>query len=103
MLRVVTLSSRRAASLPLMMYFIKGDTSISAAALRIAQYSRSIVCSYDPTTKYPAHLRQFCGWHNADVRSWKGVLRNCCIHSPNSDEPKPNRLTAKIAKRAKIF
>src|SRR5258706_845232 len=65
--------SRRLASLPLIMYFINGVTSINAAALRIAQYSRSKVNSYEPTTIYPAQRRQFCGRHRFEVRSWNGV------------------------------
>src|SRR5512138_1963230 len=84
MSRVVTRCSSAAASLPVIMYLISGVTSISAAALRIAQYSRSSTCSYEPATKYPAHLRQLRGWHRAEVRSWKGVVLSWSMDLPGS-------------------
>src|SRR6266545_3413584 len=81
MSRVTTRFNKRHASFPLIMYFINGETSINAAELRIAQYLRSSVSSYDPATRYPAHRRQFWGRQSFEVRSWKGVCRSWSICS----------------------
>ncbi|MCK7526823.1 MAG: hypothetical protein MZV64_59110 [Ignavibacteriales bacterium] len=44
-------------------------------ALRIAQYSRSRPRLVGARRRCsPPSVRQFCGWHSADVRSWKGVV-----------------------------
>ena len=56
-LRVTIRSSRRAASRPPIRYLWSGDTSISAAALRIAAYSRSGCGSYALATWCPAQRR----------------------------------------------
>src|SRR5512144_2984378 len=73
MSRGVNRCSSRAASGPSSVYFISGETSISAAWLRIAQYSRSRPRSYEPTALWPAQRRQLCGGHSAAVRLWNGV------------------------------
>ena len=71
--RVTMRSTSRVASLPLTRYLNSGETSISAAALRIALYSRSWWTSYELTAKYPAQSRQLMLSQRADVRGWKQV------------------------------
>jgi hypothetical protein len=55
------------------MYLCSGDTSSSAAELRIAWYSRSWRSSYELAATCPAQRRQAWLTQSADVRGWKGV------------------------------
>ena len=71
--RVTMRSTSRVASLPLTRYLNSGETSMRAAALRIALYSRSWWTSYELTAKYPAQSRQLMLSQRADVRGWKQV------------------------------
>ena len=48
--------------------------SSSAAALRIAWYSRSWESSYELATTYPAQRRQAWLAHSGAVRAWNGVV-----------------------------
>src|SRR5213594_2695589 len=57
-LRVTMRLRRRRASRPVTRYLYSGETSNSAAELRIAWYSRSCDSSYELATTYPAQRRQ---------------------------------------------
>src|SRR5688500_11586288 len=56
------------------MYLKRGETSMSAAELRIAAYSRSCSRSYELATTWPAQRRQAWPSESAAVRAWNGVV-----------------------------
>src|SRR5437588_8664495 len=64
--RTWTRSTIRAASRPETRYLYRGDTSISAAASRIALYSMSQESAYALAAQYPAHSRHW----SLRLRAW---------------------------------
>jgi hypothetical protein len=51
-----------------------GEMSNSAAATRIAWYSRSCESSYELATTWPAQRRQAWLAHSGAMRGWNGVV-----------------------------
>src|SRR6187397_2363215 len=64
---------RRGASGPETTYLYSGETSMTAAASRIALYSMSWKSAYTAAAWYPDHSPQASRSFIADVRGWKAV------------------------------
>src|ERR1041385_4172595 len=72
-------SSSRVASGPETRYLYRGETSISAAAFRMAAYSCSCWSSYALATLYPLQRRQAWPWTRGAVREWNGVVLSMAV------------------------